>query len=313
MRILAILIMLILTPAASAEPVRLVLALEQGQTLAYSIQQDLEIATSIDEQEGRLTTTRHEADIRLTVRRLERDGSAVFALLFDRIEIEADAGGQSLAFEWTRSPDDRDDFVPTRESDRPGMVLAKTPVAVEIDAAGRVTGVSGLDLFLDEAMSLGDAGASFVGLFAPERLAATIEMILAPDGSARNALREPGSEWTVTRSDALPTVGTVDLRTAWLFERVEDDVAMLRGRTDATVRQMEDALSTVPRVSVGEQTHSTVVRWDTVAGRLLDRNAEQSLATIWTLGDQRVTQSQSATMTITRLDPPTPGADDEGS
>lgn len=283
--------------AARAEPVRLACTLEQGQTLAYTIDQAVEVQSSLDEQEGRLARFRHAAEIRLTVREIERDGSAKLTLAFDSVLIESSAGGESLAFEWRR--DAADEPEPT-EASGAGMLLVKTYPTVVIDAAGRVVSISGLEPFMEEALTMGDAGLHVMGMFVPTRLAASLEPIFRADGSARVAVRETGDRWQTIRTDPLPPAGRVQLTTDWTLASAEGGRATLEGTTEVRVRESGATLTTTPSVEIKESACQTTVEWDTEAGELIRHKRDQSLTSRWTLGEQAVEQTQIVRVTIER-------------
>ncbi len=295
---------LAVAPSVHADPVRLALSLEYAHALSYTIDQRFDLQTSLDMEEGRLAESHHAADVRLSPRQIESDGSATLTLSLDRVLIETTAGGETMFFGWNRDDPESNDGNSPGDAARAGALLVKSAITVEIDASGSVVKVSGLDEFIDEALSMGDTGPAFIGLFAPERLAATIEHILKSDGSARDALREVGSEWTTTEVHPIPTIGQAELLTQWTFDRMNDSAAALTGLTEVSIHQRDDLLQTTPRVRVEDSQHRSTVRWDIETGRLIERESEQSLTTVWTLGDQAVTQSQSVTLSIKQREKP---------
>ncbi|MCA9306321.1 MAG: hypothetical protein KDA16_07295 [Phycisphaerales bacterium] len=295
---------LAVAPSVHADPVRLALSLEYANALSYTIDQRFDLQTSLDLEEGRLAESHHAADIRLSARQIESDGGATLTLSLDRVLIETTAGGETMYFGWNRDEPESNDGQSPGDAARAGALLVKSAITVEVDASGAVIKVSGLDQFIDEALSMGDAGPAFIGLFAPERLAAAIEHMLRPDGSAREALREVGSRWTTTETYPMPTIGEAELQTRWTFDALDGHVAKLIGDAVLAIHQQDDLLQTTPRVRVEDSQHRSTVRWDIDTGRLIERESEQSLTTVWTLGDQAVTQSQSVTLGIKRREKP---------
>ncbi len=301
---------LVMAGGAWADPVEIKAALPEGRTIALQVTYDLSVQQQTPDGPSAGKAIRQEALIRFVVQGVAEDGTAAL-----RGDVER------LTMVWERG-DERGEFVKPRiTADVPaetalngaiaaiGEAILSAPIEMAVAPDGRVEAIRGLNDVLMEFNSPAVRGAgdvplldmSALGIFGSRQFAAMAGSAFTADSAGFEA-RSVGDAWETTEAIPSPPVGTVTLETDWTLEKVEGDVATLKGVPTMAIMPPQADDPTAPKGEVTEQEGAITMVWDLGEDALVSREATQRVKTTWTLVGMSLTQEQRVAMTIRRVE-----------
>jgi len=298
MRIPLLVLTLALIPAATLharrQPVQIDPARDAGATWLYRLSAETAL-----EQQGARSVVSHEARLALRFTGEQTRGLDIIDVRLLDLSLDMETPDADYALRAARAetgveatPDDApEDLVAVMRA------MLDAPVRLAIAPDGRVQAVQGLD-GVGEAIEQGEALTRLaVGVFHPETLAAALEpLFFADDADAEP--RAPGDAWTTTSRRPLGEGRTIVEEAAFTFA----EGPAWRGELAISVEHADDLPATSARVEVIEQSGEIDARWNTDAGALASRTRTLRTALRWLLGDITISQEQTTTITLERIE-----------
>lgn len=170
-------------------------------------------------------------------------------------------------------------------------------ITLTIDPEGQITGVDGLSAAEEELGKRGDLDRTALGIFDTDYLRETLAPLFTADGASKGP-RRAGDGWQSEETIGLGPAGGVRTTTDWAVVEVSPTAVRYEGKPSLAVLRPAAPDEMTPSLDIAEQTASVQAEWSRDAKALASRAARQSARTIWTLGDEKMEQTQAISSTI---------------
>jgi len=314
--ILALLLGLFHPSAIAADGgVRLSPRLDQGRTLSYDISRTLRVQQTPGTAPGGsdapvtpvVSSTTLDLAVRLDVGSVRADGTTEVAVEVQSLLLAIESGGVTRSFRHPSETPEADRAEPARPSaiEMVGKALVVSKPRIVINREGGVGEILGLDN-LEEVMTAAGkldrtVSAVELSMWGPESLR---ELLLpmfqpsAPESPAR--VLNPADRWTVRRTVDLASLGSLVIDESWTMDAAHGEGAAASGVVTVTPMPPRGIVSAAPTLELGAAAGKASLAWDTSAASLTAFSRALDVTINLTLGDIRVSQTQSSTTSINR-------------
>lgn len=241
------------------------------------------------EADGPAETRRliQNAVVNLRVIDLDADsGTATVEASFERLLIVRGIDDHQEEFRWNAAGDDPSDVAETG-LERLGLALSRSTLVAKVGRDGTVRGVTGFDS-INEAIGSGeddeDADPTALGLFAPNAIGSTLELLWKPSGVTADP-RNIGDEWSSGRRISLGPAGMVAVEQSMAIDRIEDGILTASG--DPSLRLIppaDEPSAGAPKPELVHQDGKVRLAWDLGKGCTESASERLDLGFRWTLG-----------------------------
>ncbi len=276
---------------------------EPEKSATYDVSVTLNVEQREDEGESRAVELRQDARVSVWVEQLGEDGSASLLGRMSGVRLfwrDRDRQGS-----WGGVGEE-----PKSDVDRAlaaiGGAATSSGLRVTIDAAGAITGFSGLDGVRDAFEGQTAVDESVLGMLDSVALGSRLAPVFQGDSAgvgdalAGAGARRVGSEWKTTERVGMGSAGTLEITTTWALREVVDGVAVIEGVSSVSALPPDPASPGSPMVRVEKGEGTARAEWDLGAGALRAHETRQALTMVWTLGDLSLRQEQASTSTLRR-------------
>ncbi len=295
-------VVLISTSLAAAQTeISLKPVLRKGDEFAYGLGMAVDVSQKMGEdQKEQITPLRVSAQIKMKVIEVAPDGSAKLEGTFEKAAVQAPIGDQQVGFEWPASAPLPADASPVA---RLGETLEKAILAIELNAAGKATVISGLEAFEQAAAKLDYPDDRHLGFFTNEKLAAVLSPIFEMDGAWKSP-RLVGGGWQKSETVPLPPAGAIDIVTDFVVNNADSDLVNCFGQFTFTLRRPENPAADVASVTLGtDSAGGCKIVYDRHRMLLQLRKTSMTIDTDWALGGVNVKQRQVSVLNIRLIEP----------
>lgn len=280
-------------PRAPSQPVELRPRFAAGEVIPYDVEASFRVRSEGSGGEARQTSVEQAARIRLTVRAVEKDGSATLELTFDRLTASGtpagafDGGGDAAAagaVSWIAwSGDGPPPAAPEGGPPLAAMyhTLAGARILLDVSAQGEVEAVRGLRPVLEAGEgATWESRSRALGLLAPGAIKSNLSMIWRLDPGRATRPRLPGDSWAITDTLSLGESGEVEITTRCTLDGGTSGDPVITGATSARfVPPAGDQALPRPRLEITKAAGALRAVWDRAGGRVGQR--EDSLDLAW--------------------------------
>lgn len=272
-------------------------SLSVGQTMAYDAEWTAVISQSVGEGADATRQAQrilNKAELRFEVLEVGPDGRARVKAMVPSVSMMHRAGDESRQFE---HPLPEDTAVIGVAWSGLGERLSRMEITFEVDAAGQVGRVSGLEPFVN-ACREASPDLDLTGMFTPAQFTATVQGMFDA-GGARGEQRNVGDSWDISQTTPLGAAGVLDITDTWRFVTVEEGIATLVATPELSLRRPTNPQPNTPTVALGDSTGFTRIGWNVEAEKLQARESMLRMTTTWGAGDVQIVQTQSVTTKLT--------------
>jgi len=268
--------------------------------MTYELKSELDV-TQEQGETSREESMEHTATLAFTVESVNDDGGAEISMTFDAIAMSISTGDTSESFNWAFAGGDRPDASMGEGINASGFALAGANVSFTVTPDGQVENMRGLDGFMGTVQGESAASVARVGVFTPQRLAEAIEPIFDADGGAAEP-REKGDDWRETERVELGPVGTLVLNRQYTYLHHAEGAAVVLGTMSVKFEAPDSPPENAPSVELSGVQGATAIQWDTNDNVLRQYGRNETMKTVWTVGELSIDQRQRSVLTINRAE-----------
>ncbi|HVZ94315.1 MAG TPA: hypothetical protein VG797_07385 [Phycisphaerales bacterium] len=282
-------------PAAPAPTIRAVF--ETGSEQEYEASLRTEITQARNGSAPEASLVEHAATVRLLVESAEADGSLKLLARITKLKLAWKAPRASAEF--SADAENEPDKKPAADMETAegelaalGRAIMVSSITMTIGPSGEVREISGLEQVLESLKNIHQIDERAVGFFTPLRFGQFLAPMIDAAG-ARDRPVVPGETWTREEEPTvLRPLGKITPTTTYTMRDSGPHRATIEGATSFDFQRDPGADPSVPTLTIGANTTTTSLTWDTARNRLVSRERTQDLSTTWTLGDITIEQTQ---------------------
>lgn len=291
--------------AAQDQTAALITALTADRELSFQIAQDLVMTQVQEGQPEKAERFSHAANLAMKVLSVQDDKSARLSLKITDVAALVTAAGRTAVFAGTSglplaggNADALAGAAPDPALDAVMNAVVASAIEVDIDAAGQVTELRGLEPMI-EAMNaqqvfvIGDgAGVKpdprILGFLTVDNLSELVTRLLSVEGAGAEP-RKVGGGWQTTRTVKLPPVGAIEITNNWSVASLTDAVARIDGDFAMEAQLPAEPTPETATFTINEQEGGTVIHWNTADHALKSRQTNQKVTSEWRLAAANIT------------------------